>query len=148
MTTIPRMEKFFIKILKNWDNGEIPLMKKIVQQMPHASTPSFTPSHYHHYLEISPFSCNYKHFLTYATTVFFRGARSLYATLTPIIALSSVIVTCFARSTADATCCWCSFDRKGNIWPIIALNLLAISVWNKKREKKLNTKPGISFRLF
>lgn len=28
--------------------------------------------------------------------------------LTPIIALSSDIVTCLALSTAAATCCWCS----------------------------------------
>lgn len=27
--------------------------------------------------------------------------------LTPMIALSSLMVTCFARSTAVATCCWC-----------------------------------------
>lgn len=78
--------------------------------------------------------------------------------LTPIIAFSSDIVTCFALSTALATCCWCckpcyhyrvvvTLDRKivrhtcqtesqrltscarnGSSWTIIAFNLLAISV--------------------
>lgn len=52
--------------------------------------------------------------------------------LTPIIALSSVMVTCFALSTAEATCCWCSCDRNGRICAIIAFNRFAISVWKKK----------------
>lgn len=30
---------------------------------------------------------------------------------TPMIAFNSVIVTCLARSTACATCCWCCGDR-------------------------------------
>lgn len=34
--------------------------------------------------------------------------------LTPIKALSSVMVTCLARSTAVATCCWCWNEKKGS----------------------------------
>lgn len=34
---------------------------------------------------------------------------------TPMIAFNSVIVTCLARSTACATCCWCCRDRE--VWP-------------------------------
>lgn len=43
---------------------------------------------------------------------------------------SSVIVTCFALSTAVATCCWCSWDRKGRICPMIAFSLFDISACN------------------
>lgn len=38
---------------------------------------------------------------------------------TPMIAFNSVIVTCLARSTACATCCWCCRDREvrpGQSW--------------------------------
>lgn len=38
---------------------------------------------------------------------FLQRSSQYYKLLTPMIALSSVIVTCFARSTAVATCCWC-----------------------------------------
>lgn len=58
--------------------------------------------------------------------------------LTPIMALSSVMVTCFALSTAEATCCWCSCERNGSIWAIIAFNLFAISVCNTKDRFKIN----------
>lgn len=61
--------------------------------------------------------------------------------LTPIIAFNSVMVTCLARSTAAATCCWCSCDKNGMTWAHIAFNLLAISVWKKKQcrnNAKLN----------
>lgn len=53
--------------------------------------------------------------------------------LTPIMAFSSVMVTCFARSTAVATCCWCSWERNGRICAMIAFSLLAISVCNTKQ---------------
>lgn len=88
----------------------------------------------------------------------FNKNRTVKRRLTPIIAFSSDIVTCFALSTALATCCWCckpcyhyrvvvTLDRKivrhtcqtesqrltscarnGSSWTIIAFNLLAISV--------------------
>lgn len=58
-------------------------------------------------------------------------------TLTPIMAFNSGIVTCFARSTACATCCWCSADRNGSTWPINAFNRFAISVWNEKIKEKI-----------
>ena len=48
--------------------------------------------------------------------------------------LSSEMVTCFARSTAVATCCWCSCERKGKTWPTMADKRLTISDW-KRREK-------------
>lgn len=47
---------------------------------------------------------------------------------------SSVIVTCFALSTAVATCCWCSWDRKGRICPMIAFSLFDISACNRNDE--------------
>uniref|UniRef100_A0A6B0U2Y1 Putative secreted protein n=1 Tax=Ixodes ricinus TaxID=34613 RepID=A0A6B0U2Y1_IXORI len=46
----------------------------------------------------------------------------------PMMAFSSVMVTCLARSTAAATCCWCSWDRNGRIWAMMAFRRLAISV--------------------
>lgn len=55
---------------------------------------------------------------------------------TPITAFSSDMVICFARSTAVKTCCWCSWDRNGTIWVIIAFNLLEISVCEKKKKKE------------
>lgn len=55
--------------------------------------------------------------------------------LTPIIALSSGIVTCFARSTACNTCCWCSGCKHGRSWFINALSRFAISVWNESMHK-------------
>ena len=51
--------------------------------------------------------------------------------LTPTTELRSDIVTCLARSTAVATCCWCSWDKKGNTWPMMADILLTISVCKK-----------------
>lgn len=62
--------------------------------------------------------------------------------LTPIMALSSVMVTCLARSTALATCCWCSCERKGSICAIMAFSLFAISVWKIKKEKIRALVPG------
>lgn len=53
------------------------------------------------------------------------------------MALSSVMVTCLALSTAVATCCWCSCERNGRIWAIMAFNLFAISVWKQKGERSL-----------
>ena len=51
-------------------------------------------------------------------------------TPTPATAeLRSDMVTCLALSTAVATCCWCSCDRKGSTCPIMADILLTISVW-------------------
>lgn len=64
--------------------------------------------------------------------------------LTPIIALSSVMVTCFALSTAEATCCWCSCDRNGRICAIIAFNRFAISVW--KDKKTITIQPIYSYK--
>lgn len=55
--------------------------------------------------------------------------------LTPMIAFSSGIVTCFARSTACNTCCWCSGCRHGRSWFINALSRFAISVWNESMQK-------------
>ena len=47
--------------------------------------------------------------------------------LTPMTELSSDMVTCLARSTAVATCCWCSCDRNGSTCPTMADSLLTIS---------------------
>lgn len=62
--------------------------------------------------------------------------------LTPIMAFNSVMVTCFALSTAVATCCWCSWAKKGSTWAIIAFKRFAISVY--KREK-INVKDWTNF---
>ena len=43
--------------------------------------------------------------------------------------ISGSVCTCLARSTAVATCCWCSWERNGRTWPMIALILFTISVW-------------------
>ena len=56
--------------------------------------------------------------------------------LTPTTELRSDIVTCLARSTAVATCCWCSWDKKGNTWPMMADILLTISVCKKMKNVK------------
>lgn len=93
--------------------------------------------------------------------------ESIVEKLTPIIAFSSDVVTCFALSTALATCCWCckpcyhyrvvvtldreivrhtcqtesqrltSCARNGSNWTIIAFNLLAISVCNYDKLARL-----------
>lgn len=55
--------------------------------------------------------------------------------LTPMIAFNSGIVTCFALSTACATCCWCSAARNGKSCPISAFSLFAISVCNENQMK-------------
>lgn len=55
--------------------------------------------------------------------------------LTPMIAFNSGIVTCFALSTACATCCWCSAARNGKSCPISAFSLFAISVCNENKFK-------------
>jgi len=49
-------------------------------------------------------------------------------TLTPMIAFNSDIVTCFALSTALATCCWCSWARNGISCAMMVLSRFAISV--------------------
>lgn len=51
-----------------------------------------------------------------------------YPQLTPMMRLSSCMVTCFARSTAWSTCCWWSAWRNGSSWLISVLSRLAISV--------------------
>ena len=59
---------------------------------------------------------------------FFQKSIENWITLTPMIALSSVMVTCLARSTALATCCWCytsiQIIRKGwkHFWILFFLN--------------------------
>lgn len=52
-----------------------------------------------------------------------------------MIAFNSGIVTCFALSTACATCCWCSAARNGKSCPISAFSLFAISVCNENQMK-------------
>ena len=68
--------------------------------------------------------------------------------LTPTTELRSDIVTCLARSTAVATCCWCSWDKKGNTWPMMADIRLTISVCKKmnnmKRCVSLHQEPNVT----
>lgn len=58
------------------------------------------------------------------------------ASLTPMMAFSSLTVICFARSTAWCTCCWCSCAKNGNSWLISAFNRFTISVckWEWRRD--------------
>ena len=65
----------------------------------------------------------------------YEDAPKNWTILTPMMAFNSAIVTCLARSTAWATCCWCSCDRNGMICAQIAFRRLAISVWKKIRDR-------------
>lgn len=71
----------------------------------------------------------------------------IWYVLTPMIAFSSVMVTCFALSTAVATCCWCSCDKNGRICAMMALSLLAISVWKQTEYKIEHTSSVAHFSI-